>query len=882
MRHAADNKTPNRDYDAERVKHEVLEICDYYLTDRRREGRRYTYRCPECGGRRFEVEPVRAMAGCFSAECGLPKTTDAIGIIGYMETLDTHGAWFVECLKKGYEILGLDTAEQTASDARSKSKDSSTRSDTTDSGRPDQPKGRSWIAGEAKAHAQHGPDEPEDHTEGPGPMPEGKSNPVTDSLTDYPVSVGRPIEAYTELTDGTRIPLEAFVLDEHAAEDSQDDERSSRAISSVPARKHPASHQGSASEAPAADTDKVRGCQDEQRDINHKVYEVLLRLCPLEERERTFFEGRGLDEATIQDGRFGSISKKRCRYVTQRLERRFPDEELLSVPGFHRADSGQLRFTLYGEYALIPYYDREGYILTVEGRLTGAPTRDGDPKYKALASSGVHLYVHPSFDSGGVVAFCEGAIGAMVAARSGIPVASIKGMRNYRQPPEGRYGDYTVLPELAGVDFGGKEIVYFPDLDVKPKTREEAFGVVPEACEWLINRQGGKAKVGMLPEGYKDLDEWLLSVPEDERVRRFLELVHGAVPVESWEPADGEPADGEPTGQPDLQTPLEESATEAVTGDEGGYPQGAREDSPQHIMGHPEQTQQAVPCNSGSGKTEEDKDQKEDKENIRTTGTAVGKSFQRKSTRNQGDEPIIPLKDQEHTRDDTLNTPNPPNTPPASSRVRSPENESGVDPFKQPDTTEMKTDRDQEHHGGGEPGVENHEGDECEGDTRPQPAGRLGLLQANPNAWGTTARESAWRSHPGMERWHATRDMSEEQVERVRAATEYHARIGRYEPERSSRQVRVPKWNAGEVFIAISAAVFVAVLIGVLAYLARSQTGLVGTIGTLMTLPAWWLEATLYWLIGSMVAERVTRVRHRIRQRQIRDHVRGGRREGTR
>lgn len=60
-------------YDPERVKHEVLAISDYYLRERRKEGRRYTYRCPGCGGRRFEVEPVRGMAGCFSAGCGVPR-----------------------------------------------------------------------------------------------------------------------------------------------------------------------------------------------------------------------------------------------------------------------------------------------------------------------------------------------------------------------------------------------------------------------------------------------------------------------------------------------------------------------------------------------------------------------------------------------------------------------------------------------------------------------------------------------------------------------------------------------------------------------------------------------------------------------------------------
>lgn len=809
MRHAPNGQQARTGYDPEQVKHEVLEVCDYYLRERRKEGRRYTYRCPECGGRRFEVEPVRGMAGCFSAECELPKTTDAIGIIGYMEDMDTRGPGFIECLKKGYEILGLDAGDAPR-DAPGGRGD-----------KPGSPKARSWIAGEAAGH-------------------EGSDN-LTASNEDRDetpkTSAGRLVEAYTELPDGRREPLEAFVVEEDTGEIR---------VSSTATGNDPSSTLGSgppARRAVVQDEEPATAPDHAQREINHMVFDRLLGMCRLEERDREFLEGRGLDEATLREGRFGSISKRRSRYITERLDKRFADEELLSVPGFYRAESGQLRFSLYGDYVLIPYYDADGYILTVEGRLTGEPSRKDDPKYKALSGSGVHLYVHPRFEPGEAVAFCEGAIGAMVAARCGLPVASIKGFRNYRQPPAGRGGDYSVLPELAGVDFGGKDVVYIPDLDVKPKTRAEAFGVVPEACEWLIERQGGRAKVALLPEGVKDLDEWLLSLAEEERVPEFMKLLRGAVPVEEWDPEGipvGEaperasaPGDGEDEGA------AEELARIAIS-DDGGTRRKAmlvRDETP----GPGSQDTRANLASAN-----EIRDDYRDGYFKRLPDEAPGAASDADRNLRQGDESASSS---------------------SSASTESPKAERSAST-----TPTQSEDRRQEpQHDSHQKSRENELVDE---DRSTREHGAQSAERKTDNGLREEA-ELARRTHPSMQWWYDVSRQSPEEIGENRRIIERRDWAGYQRPRRKSARLDLRKWDFGEVVIAVVVAGFVAFAACALVYVARPREDLMGTAAELIAFPVWWVEAAMYLALGWGAAAWIAGVRYVSRRRQLLNHVRG-------
>ena len=101
-------------YDKELINSRIIEICDYYLPgDGKREGyKRRIWACPECGGDKFTVNTERGIAGCFSAGCGAPRTTDAVGLIAYFEDFELRGEQFVRCLQKGYEVLGVPEPEE--------------------------------------------------------------------------------------------------------------------------------------------------------------------------------------------------------------------------------------------------------------------------------------------------------------------------------------------------------------------------------------------------------------------------------------------------------------------------------------------------------------------------------------------------------------------------------------------------------------------------------------------------------------------------------------------------------------------------------------------------------------------------------------------------
>lgn len=515
-------------YDKNLINREVVAVCDYYLTHRRGEGKRQTYQCPVCGDRNFEVDPVMGYAGCFDAACDAPTTTDALGIIAYFEGNSLSGEGFVLCLKKGYEILGLDDPEEggenrpvpESSGGRAKAispRDNSRkkRAISPRSG----PNGQSYTEG-----TQEQAGDASGEYAGPKWGAAATADPASDGHT---TGLEQPIQAWQENTDGSRSAIAAVVIHE---EESNCVSGSAEYVEDADI----ATSQEHNPVAGAASQDHNSPVGDERQKA-HEVFEALLKMCRLEERDERFLLERGLDEAAIEEGRFGSFSKDRCDYVLGKLDQRFSREDLLSVPGFYEAKSGALRFSLYGDYVLIPYLDNEGYIRTVEGRFTGQEMGEYDKRYKALLGSAVHLYVHPHYKPEEVVAICEGAIGAMVAARYGFAVAAIKGFRNYRARSGEDEAVYTVLPELSGVDFAGKVVVYIPDLDVKPKSYAEVMKVVPHACNWLIQRQGGIPKVAMLPEGAKDLDAWILSLDEEEREQKIEELLDEAMPVERFE-----------------------------------------------------------------------------------------------------------------------------------------------------------------------------------------------------------------------------------------------------------------------------------------------------------------------------------------------------------
>ena len=456
------------DYDKDLINSRIIEVCDYYVPgEGRNEGyKRRKWDCPECGGDNFTANSEQEFAGCFSPSCDVPQTTDAIGIIAYFEDLGTEGKEFVQCLKRGYEVLGIPESEDDRRGSSGGSKASSGIASVKRS-KSNQPTN---TTGEDTAES--------DEASTATAAPPSKDEPETTS--------GRPGAETLQVSDGLTMP---------AANREQDGQPS--------------------------------------REFTHRVYEAWMELCPLVEAHREFWHGRGVTDETIQKGGFGSLSQDRCRYVMSALREQFGMKDLLTVPGFKEGPNGELHTNLFGEFTLIPYYDREGYISTIEGRVPGEPA-EGKPKYMAPINAGSHLYVFPGFEAQHVMAFCEGLVGAIVAAQNGIAVASIKGCRCYRRSPVGKGKPYRVLQQLEGVDFAERPVYYIPDLDVKEKTRAAVEKAAPEAAKWLIEKQNGKAYIARLPEDGEDLDTWLLSLDERERVTEFVKLTQTAISPKQW------------------------------------------------------------------------------------------------------------------------------------------------------------------------------------------------------------------------------------------------------------------------------------------------------------------------------------------------------------
>jgi len=283
---------------------------------------------------------------------------------------------------------------------------------------------------------------------------------------------------------------------------------------------------------------------DSAAELAARVYEKILEICPLETRDRAYLkEQRGVSYLTIKKGRFGTMTAPRARKAKAVLQREFGREQLLKVPGFSEDEKdGRLKWTLTGNFILIPYHDAQGRVTTIEGRVVGEAT---DRKYVTLRRAGNHLYVFPGYRPEDVVAVCEGAMGAIVAAECGICVGAIMGCERFRASPspemlDGAPGD--PLLELKGADFGGRVVPYIPDADDPPNPN--VLRAAPKAARWISEPQNGRSAICLLPDGM-DLDEWLLSLNPRERAPLFAKLLAGAAP-----PEDGPPPHGPPTAPP--------------------------------------------------------------------------------------------------------------------------------------------------------------------------------------------------------------------------------------------------------------------------------------------------------------------------------------------
>ena len=241
----------------------------------------------------------------------------------------------------------------------------------------------------------------------------------------------------------------------------------------------------------------------------------------------SFWDELGISRETVRGGAFGAVPKTALNEAIPELAERFGIEALLSVPGFGRTASGRVVFEVAGENnAVVPYKDGDGLITTLVAFPIPAEPGGDVPKPVFLNTQEDHLYVHPSFSCAAVVAVCEGPLQAILAAEAGVAVAAVAGPGRYRA--QARIG---TLPELHGVDFGGRKILYVPDPGSGERRSVQAsYG----AAEKLLERHGGHAAI--VSEAFeKGFGGWLLSLPRGLRKANLSDLAEEARTLDELE-----------------------------------------------------------------------------------------------------------------------------------------------------------------------------------------------------------------------------------------------------------------------------------------------------------------------------------------------------------
>lgn len=540
-------------YDKELVKAGLFDICAYYLGAGKPQGIRMLWRCPECGGEdKFAANGRRLITGCLSAGCALNDMMDSIRVISHFEQIRAAGEGFPLILKRGYEILGIPDPTQRPHRpaAPSGSRPSFTGpSDGLWTGRPYVPDfgppATRTAAPNAARNAARQDHETDVNTSDQKGFPDYQSNDRTRDRDHFP---HQDEEMIVEIVEGEAVdetasdfedrppdsPEQDAVITVEADEDDGLTAAAGRQDSSpgYRARYEPVGASRVLATGRGVDAE-VYALYEEpdftlDEDLLDAVYEEILKMSELTDPNRQWLKDRGVSGVTAHGARLASMTKKRAREVKRALSIKFSDDDLLRVPGFSKGRLRGLSFTLSGDYLFIPYFDPDGRVATIEGRATGQIPK-GMGKYVSLRGGGNHLYLFPQFLPERIEAFCEGPLGAIVAAQSGIAVGSIQGMRRYKDARAG-----GPLPELKGVDFGGRRIPYIPDVDVKPQAIADVRAALPEACRHLVAQQNGRPTVATLPEG-KDLDEWLLTLPSAGRRAAFTSFVSEAVSLEEYQ-----------------------------------------------------------------------------------------------------------------------------------------------------------------------------------------------------------------------------------------------------------------------------------------------------------------------------------------------------------
>nr|MDP9477378.1 hypothetical protein [Actinomycetota bacterium] len=192
--------------------------------------------------------------------------------------------------------------------------------------------------------------------------------------------------------------------------------------------------------------------------------------------------------------------------------------------------------TLVGAAPVVPYRDGNGLITALVAFDVPDDPEGRAPRPVHPKAPEDHLYVHPRFDPSRIVAVCESPLQAILAAEAGFAVGAIPGPGRHRVAQVG-----AALPELKGVDFGGRRVLYVPSLGAG-EDAQRSMAASLAAAETLIARHGGTPVIAPqdFPGGF---GRWLLARPEALRESDLSELLEDADPLEDLEASVLDPAE---------------------------------------------------------------------------------------------------------------------------------------------------------------------------------------------------------------------------------------------------------------------------------------------------------------------------------------------------
>ncbi|MDQ4042369.1 MAG: hypothetical protein M3118_00940, partial [Actinomycetota bacterium] len=320
--------------------------------------------------------------------------------------------------------------------------------------------------------------------------------------------------------------------------------------------------------------------------LRDAVYRRLLERCPPKVEHKVVLNRRGVVEEAVRAGRLGSLDPDQAGGASEELTEEFGAKRLLSVPGFERSHSGKVSLSLpqNEEYVLLPCFDGRGLVAGIEALRfdpEGGELVDPD-RTVPLSGAGAHLYVFAPYSAEEIEGFCEGPLGAILAAQKDVVLGAVGHFRRYAADSGSdgsgeRVG--TVLPELEGVDFGGRQIPYVPKAG--PGEENARVREARNACRYLVERQNGVPRVVFPSTPEKQdaeaedgerrtesasptsLAEWILALPEGERQdslrKLFSESPNRLDPPQYQQPGDmnGKIRKGQPAGEQRQVTPTE-------------------------------------------------------------------------------------------------------------------------------------------------------------------------------------------------------------------------------------------------------------------------------------------------------------------------------------